>query len=631
VGDPFFGAPVIDIDEWRDKPYRHRYMHGAFDGTDTRFSFYFVPESDYRGRFLQWLEGGFGGHEHEALNLVAFAASCGAYVIESNQGHIGVDPGPPDPSITGWRASEATARLASEHASEMYGSPPHHGYLYGGSGGGMRTILGLENVRDVWHGGVPFVAAGRIRGGGGVNIGSIAANVNRLLGRAIVRAVDALEPGGSGDPYAGLNDEQSVALRALLDGGFQPRALFQLDRPSIGSLLMPMMMNMMAAVNPQYFTDFWNVPGHAGADGGLRDVVIERRASVRDVLPTEKLLAEGLIDPALLAASSVAPSMELKPVGLVIDDAPAGSKYADAHMLTGAASGSHIPCFGTFGDVVVVSAAGAEQAAALAPGDEFELDNKKYLAFCHAYLDEGSGSPAQESSGGVPQMRGDFTGKMIIVNSLLDDVLPPVGALGYRDLVKSCGRTSDFRLWWNDNAAHVPGMILAQGEPPVMESRLGNYIGSVEQAMRDVIAWVEDGLEPPSNSAFELAGAEVVLAPSAHVRAGIQPVVIALANGSDRAEVAAGTPVTLEVVADVPPGAGTVISAQWDFEADGNWSFRHDEIDGSSPGIRLATSHSYEHPGVYFPAVQVVSHRGGDVHAADCRVENLGRARVVVT
>ena len=112
MADDYFGSAVLDIDEWRDEPHRHRYVHGSFEGTDTRFSMYFVPEADYQGRFLHWLEGGPGGHEHEALSSVGFAASCGAYVIESNQGHVGVHPGPPDPTITGWRASEATARLA---------------------------------------------------------------------------------------------------------------------------------------------------------------------------------------------------------------------------------------------------------------------------------------------------------------------------------------------------------------------------------------------------------------------------------------------------------------------------------------------------------------------------------------
>ena len=41
--DEFFGAAWIDVDEWREIPAPHRYVHGGFEGTDTRFSFYFPP------------------------------------------------------------------------------------------------------------------------------------------------------------------------------------------------------------------------------------------------------------------------------------------------------------------------------------------------------------------------------------------------------------------------------------------------------------------------------------------------------------------------------------------------------------------------------------------------------------
>ena len=39
--DTLFNKPYIDIDEWREIPVKHRYVHGGFKGTETRFSFYF--------------------------------------------------------------------------------------------------------------------------------------------------------------------------------------------------------------------------------------------------------------------------------------------------------------------------------------------------------------------------------------------------------------------------------------------------------------------------------------------------------------------------------------------------------------------------------------------------------------
>ena len=42
--DPLFQDPYVDLDEWRDEPVRHRYVHGGFHGSDCRFSVYF-PEA----------------------------------------------------------------------------------------------------------------------------------------------------------------------------------------------------------------------------------------------------------------------------------------------------------------------------------------------------------------------------------------------------------------------------------------------------------------------------------------------------------------------------------------------------------------------------------------------------------
>jgi hypothetical protein len=107
-------------------------------------------------------------------------------------------------------------------------------------------------------------------------------------------------------------------------------------------------------------------------------------------------------------------------------------------------------------------------------------------------------------------------------------------------------------------------------------------------------------------------------------------VVAASANGAIRAEVEVGEPVTLGVVAEVPPDAGTVVSVEWDFDGLGTWPYRAAGIDGTQAVVELDVEHAYEKPGTYFPAVRVLSHRDGDVGATTRRIENIGRARVVV-
>ncbi len=91
TSDTLFKAPYIDVDEWRDIPVRHRYVHGGFKGTDTRFSFYFPPKEKYEGRFFQYitpvpdnedLSQGASGEEDK----IGFSIASGAYFIETNGG-----------------------------------------------------------------------------------------------------------------------------------------------------------------------------------------------------------------------------------------------------------------------------------------------------------------------------------------------------------------------------------------------------------------------------------------------------------------------------------------------------------------------------------------------------------------
>jgi hypothetical protein len=63
VTDPYFGEPYVDADEWREQPHPHRYVHGGLAGCDTRFTFYFPPAGEWRGRLIQPLEGAHAGRE----------------------------------------------------------------------------------------------------------------------------------------------------------------------------------------------------------------------------------------------------------------------------------------------------------------------------------------------------------------------------------------------------------------------------------------------------------------------------------------------------------------------------------------------------------------------------------------
>ena len=170
VTDGFFGAPYVDIDEWREQPEPHRYVHGGFEDTDTRFAFCFPPAEVYHGRMYQPLEGANAGHEDSFSttmgNMIGgldMVTRLGGYMVESNQGHIGdvLDPkAGEDPTIYHFRAAAESARFSKFLAERVYGSAPHHSYVFGGSGGGRRSPGCLEYCPDVWDGAVPFMGGG---------------------------------------------------------------------------------------------------------------------------------------------------------------------------------------------------------------------------------------------------------------------------------------------------------------------------------------------------------------------------------------------------------------------------------------------------------------------------------------
>lgn len=98
--DSLFAKPFVDVDEWRDEHVRHRYVHGGFDGTETRFLFYFPVKEEYEGRSYQYitpvpdsetLSQGASGEEDK----ISFCLQNGAYFAETNGGgNLGIRADP---------------------------------------------------------------------------------------------------------------------------------------------------------------------------------------------------------------------------------------------------------------------------------------------------------------------------------------------------------------------------------------------------------------------------------------------------------------------------------------------------------------------------------------------------------
>jgi len=263
TSDPLFHESYMDIDEWRDKPVRHRYVHGGFKGTEARFSFYLPPNEQYQGRFFQYIDP-VPSSENLAQQIdnqkdtIAFSIASGGYFVESNEGGLAAIAG--DQTIPGYRVSAASAEYSRTVAAQMYGPHRAYGYAWGGSGGGFKTISGFENTHT-WDGAVPFVIGSPMAL---PNVFTVRLLALRVLKDKFASIVDAAEPGGSGDMYRGLNQEQKDVLREVTRMGFPPQAWF--NYKTIGPGAFPVLFPLLRALDHSYFEDFWTVPGYLGAN-----------------------------------------------------------------------------------------------------------------------------------------------------------------------------------------------------------------------------------------------------------------------------------------------------------------------------------------------------------------------------
>lgn len=653
-----FGTPYVDVDEWRDAPVRHRYVHGGFDASQTRFSFYFPPAEQYQGRFFQHITP---APESEnlaygptgAANKIAFAADSGAYFVETNGG--GPTWATPqneiDPTVAAYRANVVSAQYSRVIAREMYGEHRPYGYAYGGSGGGYRTIGAAENTTGIWDGFAPHVIGSAYAI---PNVFSVRMHAQRVLAGKLDQIVDALEPGGSGDPLAGLNPEEREAYLEVTRMGFPPRSWYA--HRTMGSQAFGILCPSVRAADPSYFEEFWTVPGYLGADP---DSSIHR-ARARFTTTVAEVLRRSDSGPAgrpegprggVDESFKGIPGSDRTVVALrLADPAPVAIQGADLWVRGGAADGVRVSLQSVDGTLATIDFPDIEpRLAAIVAGDTVEIDNSNFLAAQTYHRHQVTADAAVWNqflnADGTPRypqrpmllgplfgraaagtiQSGDFEGRMIVVCSLLDREAYPWQGDWYRQKVaEHFGERTDerFRLWFTDNAVH------ADDEYQEDATHTVSYLGVIHQALRDLARWAEEGVEPPASTTYQVVDGQVVVPSSAVERSGVQPVVALTANGSDRAEVAVGQPVTLTVRAEVPHDGGEIVDLEWDLDGDGAYDTRDAGPHGRT--LELSRTTSFDAPGTYFVAAQVAGQREADAATLFARQLNLARARVVV-
>ena len=631
--DPTYNQPYIDVNELRTEPAPHRYVHGGFTGTDAQFSFYFPPQAQYQGRFFHNTYpmattsdvGPFPIEFDVATGDLGFTFDSGAYYVQTNLG--GADRAPPaDVTIGAYRVNAAAAKYSRVVAAELYGEHRAYGYLFGGSGGSYQTVGAAENTVGVWDGFVPFVM-------GGTNaipsLFTIRMHALRVLRQrnTFPAIMDAINPGGGGDPYAELNAEESAALKEASLLGYPPRGWW--NHQTLASGYFSQVAPLVPLLDPTYVEDFWSRPGYLGTDPSSR--IGEERFEFDTTVA-------GVIDgfPRRIELESV-PERD----------------FADAHLvvLSGAAAGKSIPIAAIAGKRIGFALA-ADQGAinALEPGDRVRIDNAWALALQTYHRHQvptpdmygwnqyrgPDGEPlypqrgfligpigAAGTAGSIPD--GHIHGKMLAVQVLMDIDALPWQADWYRAQVQAAlgpDFEDSFALWFIDHAQHDNPATTAAHAHTV------SFSGALQQALRDISAWVETGVRP-SDTRYRVVDTQLVVPAGADERKGVQPVVALEADGGVRAEVAVGQPVAFSATIETPPGAGQVVAAEWDFEGVGDYPVKA-SIGAPQALVRLSATHAFTRPGTYFPVLRAAAQRQGDPATPYGRIQNLARVRVVV-
>src|SRR5262249_53570959 len=184
----------------------------------------------------------------------------------------------------------AAAKYSRVVAEQMvYGTPDQpaarpHGYIYGASGGAYQTVGAMENTSGVWDGAVPQVFGVPNAIPSFMTVEFLAL---RLLGDKLPQIAAASEPGGSGDPYAGLDAQQQAILHEVSRLGFPLRGWWQYATLNGGAFLATE--GLVRVLDPSYMNDFWSMPGYEGSDPSVQAARIQHTTTVVSLSGTNGL------------------------------------------------------------------------------------------------------------------------------------------------------------------------------------------------------------------------------------------------------------------------------------------------------------------------------------------------------
>lgn len=644
--DPVYNADSFKVLEITPPSASQAYTKvlAEFTGTPYHVNLYLPPKAAWQGRFFQHV------YPLQALDAaagdIALAMSSGGYLVNTNGTMRG---------NAGYRVDAAAAKLAKAYAAKFYGwSKPIHGYIFGGSGGSFQVLGAIENTIGVWDGAVPYVIADE---GSFLNYQAHAALIELALKGKLPALADAVSPGGSGDPRALLDPEQQAVFDEALRMGFPLRGfefisyrindvLAQGGRPGDTPPLvyMPYLLSDSVRTNdPTYVDDFWSKPGYEGTNPPpyLAAAKVDHFATITKVVRNAAGVPTGIV-------LDSAPQLgSLGPLGLENWLYAADGKTRYPGLLTGKRDASST-------ELELAPDADPALLNALAVGDKLRINNRMLLAMAfyhrhsiptspefygYAQYRDASGKPlypqrtysasrwSMLSTGSGGLQNGKYHGKVIMVGNLVDINAYPTNADRYAKRARAAVGdrlfADSFRLWYNANANHIDRAPDGANVP-----RLVTYVPVLYQALRDVSAWVEQGVAPPPSTRYAITDSQISVPDQAAARGGIQPVVRLSIDGAKSVQVAAGANVTFKGTIALPRASERVVATEWYF-GDDPVAFSDMKFSPTARGAVASASHAYTKSGTYFVTLRAKARTQGT--PADLpALENIDRVRVIV-
>jgi hypothetical protein len=559
-------------------------------------------------------------------------------------------------AVASHRHEAAATKVAKAYANRLYGNTAKiFSYFWGCSGGGTVAMAAAENVTGIWDGVEPQCIG--TSGDAPYHSFYWQALYTMAIPKEKRDAIAAAAvPGGTGDIYAGLNEEEKSVLNEFLAAGY-PLPVIGNHFANLTPLVDPIDIRL---ADPTYEDDFWSQPGYAGTNppNYLKAAKVDGWATITGIVRDAAGVPIAIqFDPATVPALGTVGDNYLeywvyaadgktrlidpnRAVGVPTDNKRRFSLVGKLDTSTGL-----LALTGTINQVMGPALPIVNSKVlldALKVGSRVRINNRFILAMY--YYPRYSNIPGARSydqyrnadgSAKYPQRKdisvlshsnyrtmggrietGAITTKVMIIEGRSDNLSWPIFNASYAQRIqRTLGAKANemMRFYLHDNGRHAAG----GGEP-----------GIFQQSIQDLMAWAEKGTVPPPSTSFTIHNGQVIPPDNASERHGLQPVMSLTANGTARATVGVSQPVNLVAKLEMPPKTGQIVQYGWTIAGTADPMI---VVDKRQTLVNVNRSVTFDKPGTYVVRLTVNGQRDGLVAPTNqTLLQNFKEVRVVV-